>query len=292
MMVEGRVDSAVAPQLDAEIKASIGGVEELVLDMENLEYMSSAGLRVLLATQKTMNRQGKMTVVNVNETVQEIFDITGFSEVLTIRLSGKNGGKTDVISVSNNGAGFDEALEETEFFAECRHFGDRESLRLRLLAEEMMGMVKAIVGDVSARFWIEGRDMNVQLMLEADTRVDSGQREQILAVSSSGKNYARRTFMGKLAGLFESCMTRNGETAGAVSEQADADMTPGSGYDKMWSLGSVRGDNGQSGDGSDRTQWDELEKSIVANLADEVIVGVKSNKVQMIIKKNFQPKSA
>lgn len=82
--LEGRLDTTTAPQLEAEFKASIGGVQELVLDIEKLEYMSSAGLRVLLAAQKVMNRQGKMTVKNVNETINEIFEITGFSEILTI----------------------------------------------------------------------------------------------------------------------------------------------------------------------------------------------------------------
>ena len=82
--LEGRLDTGTSPQLEAELRSSIDGVEELVLDPENLAYMSSAGLRVLLAAQKVMNRQGSMKVIHVNETIAEIFEITGFNEILTV----------------------------------------------------------------------------------------------------------------------------------------------------------------------------------------------------------------
>lgn len=80
----GRLDTTTAPQLEAELKQSISGVEKLVFDFTALEYLSSAGLRVLLAAQKIMNKQGEMLVCNVNETIAEIFEVTGFSDVLTI----------------------------------------------------------------------------------------------------------------------------------------------------------------------------------------------------------------
>ena len=82
--VTGRLDTTTAPQLEAEFKQNITGVEKLVLDFATLEYLSSAGLRVLLAAQKVMNKQGEMVVRNVNETISEIFEVTGFSDVLTI----------------------------------------------------------------------------------------------------------------------------------------------------------------------------------------------------------------
>ena len=82
--VIGRLDTVTAPQLEAELKQSIDGVEKLVLDFANLEYLSSAGLRVLLAAQKVMNKQGEMIIRNVNDTIHEIFDVTGFIDVLTI----------------------------------------------------------------------------------------------------------------------------------------------------------------------------------------------------------------
>ncbi len=79
----GRLDTATAPQLETELK-DLSGVEKLVLDFAALEYLSSAGLRVLLAAQKVMNKQGKMIIRNVNETIAEIFEVTGFVDILTI----------------------------------------------------------------------------------------------------------------------------------------------------------------------------------------------------------------
>ena len=84
LAVVGRLDTTTAPQLEAELKQSISGVDKLVFDFEALEYLSSAGLRVLLAAQKVMNKQGEMVIRNVNETIAEIFEITGFSDILTI----------------------------------------------------------------------------------------------------------------------------------------------------------------------------------------------------------------
>lgn len=84
IVLTGRMDTTTAPELDAELKQSVSGIKELVLDFAGLEYLSSAGLRVLLAAQKVMNRQGSMVVKNVNETIMEIFEVTGFVDVLTI----------------------------------------------------------------------------------------------------------------------------------------------------------------------------------------------------------------
>ena len=80
----GRLDTTTAPQLEAELKANLPGVEHLVLDFAALDYLSSAGLRVLLAAQKQMNKQGDMVVRSVNQTIAEIFEVTGFSDILTI----------------------------------------------------------------------------------------------------------------------------------------------------------------------------------------------------------------
>ena len=82
--VEGRLDTTTAPELEGELKASLDGIDNLELDFSNLEYLSSAGLRVLLATQKTMNAQGNMVVKNVNDTIMEVFEVTGFVDILTI----------------------------------------------------------------------------------------------------------------------------------------------------------------------------------------------------------------
>lgn len=82
--LSGRLDTTTAPLLEGELKHSLGSNAVLIFDFSELEYLSSAGLRVLLAAQKVMNRQGRMLLRNVNEMIMEVFEITGFSEILTI----------------------------------------------------------------------------------------------------------------------------------------------------------------------------------------------------------------
>jgi anti-sigma B factor antagonist len=82
--LEGRLDTTTAPELEEALKGSLDGVDDLTMDFGGLEYISSAGLRILLATQKIMNKQGKMRVTNVNEVVMDVFDVTGFADILTI----------------------------------------------------------------------------------------------------------------------------------------------------------------------------------------------------------------
>jgi anti-sigma B factor antagonist len=81
---EGRLDTMSAPAFEKEVGELLSGVAELVLDMTNVEYVSSAGLRVILKAQKLMNAQGNMKLTHVNETIMEVFDITGFADILTI----------------------------------------------------------------------------------------------------------------------------------------------------------------------------------------------------------------
>lgn len=84
IVLEGRLDTTTAPQLEVELKRSISGITELIFDFAGLEYISSAGLRVLLAAQKVMNKQGSLMIRNVNSVVMEVFEITGFVDILTI----------------------------------------------------------------------------------------------------------------------------------------------------------------------------------------------------------------
>jgi len=85
MTLEGRLDTMTAPLLEAELKENVEGITKLVLDFKALEYISSAGLRVLLTAQKAMNKQGEMVIKNVNDTIAEVFEITGFADILTIQ---------------------------------------------------------------------------------------------------------------------------------------------------------------------------------------------------------------
>ena len=84
LALNGRLDTTTAPELEAVIKENLAGVTNLVMDFAELEYLSSAGLRLILSAQKTMNKQGEMVIRNVNETINEVFEITGFIDILTI----------------------------------------------------------------------------------------------------------------------------------------------------------------------------------------------------------------
>ena len=82
--LEGRLDTMTSPQLEAELKESLDGAESLTMDMSNLDYISSAGLRVLLTAHKAMSSKGGLKLTNVNEIVREVLDVTSFSDILTI----------------------------------------------------------------------------------------------------------------------------------------------------------------------------------------------------------------
>jgi anti-sigma B factor antagonist len=84
LKIIGRLDMTTAHELESTVSGSIAGVKELVLDCQELEYVSSAGLRVILNAQKQMSLQGDMKLIHVNETIMEVFDITGFADILTI----------------------------------------------------------------------------------------------------------------------------------------------------------------------------------------------------------------
>ena len=84
LIVSGRLDTQTAPELEKELDAVLSGLKELTFDMTNLEYVSSAGLRVILKAQKAMNAQGSMKLTGVNDSIMEVFDITGFLDILTI----------------------------------------------------------------------------------------------------------------------------------------------------------------------------------------------------------------
>ena len=84
LVVSGRIDTMTAPEFEKVIREDLENVETLILDFENLDYISSAGLRVILTAQKIMRRQGEMKIVHVNEVVSEVFEVTGFSDILTI----------------------------------------------------------------------------------------------------------------------------------------------------------------------------------------------------------------
>ena len=200
--------------------------------------------------------------------------------------------QTDKISLNDQGDGLAEALEAADRFAEYHDLPRRDALHVRLLTEETVGMVKAMTVDFSALFWIEGEKDQCELHLVAHTPMDRGKRKELLSVSSSGRNTAARTLMGKIQELMELGLE------GIDDEQPLGSLTYGTwGIEGMetdpgsytWSLDryrdSVRKNRFSHDEGA--PAWDELEKSVVANLADNIEVGIQKDKVQLTIFKRL-----
>ena len=191
------------------------------------------------------------------------------------------------------------ALEEADKFVRQAGFEGKKALHINLLTEEVLGMVRAMVGNFSARFWLESDQKECRITVDAVADVDSAKRRELLSVSKSGKNVAKRGLMAKIGEFFENCLNDYEE----MVQYADADsanygyiysagvpahtmMTPGF---TVWSLSQYRTSVSEDKDSKEEAEdaWDELEKSIIANLADDVIVGVKDNHVTLTIVKQL-----
>ncbi len=192
------------------------------------------------------------------------------------------------------------ALDEADRFVKQAGFEGKNALHINLLTEEVLGMVRAMVGDFSARFWLESDKKECRITVDAVADMDPAKRHELLSVSKSGKNVAKRGLMAKIGEFFENCLSDYEE----LVQYADADVTnygyiysagvPAhtmmtSAY-TVWSLSQYRTSVYEDKDTKEEAEeaWDELEKSIIANLADDVIVGVKDNHVTLTIVKNLK----
>ena len=206
--------------------------------------------------------------------------------------------KSDVIAVSSGGEGMEEALRQTEDVALYKKLDKKNALHLRLLGEEMMGMLRSLTGETEASFWIEDNKQGVfELHLKTVTVMDAEKRGELLRVSTSGKNSAAKGIMGKIKDIFESMLAPDDLSPPNYYEsglQYDGfDMTD----DPMklamisvtsWSLEQYRESIKAEENSPDKAEeWDELEKSIVANLADEVKIFINGNAVEMVIYKKI-----
>ncbi len=197
--------------------------------------------------------------------------------------------KTKEISVSNYGSGMKEALDTTESLGREAGLSKKEELRLRLLAEELFGMVKAITGEAEALYWAEREGNKFSLHLKVDTEMNKAMRRQLLSVSSSGENAAAKGFMGKLLDVISTALSpRDEETAALLSVGMMNLGVTGSTAACVWSMQQYKTQMEAILDLPEaREAWDELEKSIVAKLADEVSVFIRGGGVELVIDKAF-----
>ena len=199
--------------------------------------------------------------------------------------------KSDVIVVSSKGNRMETALAQAEKVAAYKGLSGKNALHLRLLTEEMMGMMRSITGATEGKFWIEDQDGVYELHLQADTRMTSGKREKLLSAASTGKNESARGFIGKLRDFFD-----RGADAD-ISPAASSLMLPGmlehsSTPTLDWEWSMTKYEEAVSSGVRRREEtalaaWDELEKSVVARVADDIKVSIHGQHVEMIILKKM-----
>ena len=215
--------------------------------------------------------------------------------------------KTDKITVTNAGQGMAEAVDQAAAAAAYRGLAGKEKVHLRLLAEEMLGMLRQIAGETEAVFWVESEEKRFQLHLVAHPIITGEMRRELLSVSSSGKNAAAVGVMGKLRDIFERAFdaTEISGPEGQVTYYLQGLITPegmevadpmtlalnmtGSATASSWSMRQYRStvEKEKTDNAEAQEEWDELEKSIVANIADEVTVAIRGGEVEMTVYKNF-----
>ena len=193
---------------------------------------------------------------------------------------------TDVIVISNQADNMEEALAQADKVAAYYDLSSKDALHLRLLTEETLGMMRSITGRRDGEFWIENKGSDFELHLRVNTLIDEKGREQLLSASTSGVNEATRGIMGKIRAFFESPGTvptfSGAFMPGVVSAHAGGAMA--------WSMEDYREQLRQYRDmnkeGAEEA-WDELEKSVVARVADDVKVSIKGRMVEMTIHKKL-----
>ena len=196
--------------------------------------------------------------------------------------------KSDVIRVTSDGSGVSRAIEQAEAVAAFKKLSKKDALHLRLLAEETMGMLQAISGGCTADFWIEDEKDFTVVHLKSMLGVTSELRDALMSVSTTGKNIAAKGIMGKIREAFERAMEPSDADAESVVtpdilypnvDTVSAGVTAG----YIWSLTSYRTEVKDAPE----EDWDELERSIVANIADEIEVGVREGSAELVIYKKF-----
>ncbi len=214
---------------------------------------------------------------------------------------------SEKLYLSNRESKEAEALQMADAFIAEQGLSKKEEIHLRLLVEETLGMFRAMTGDYRSLFWIENEGDEFRLVLAAKTEMDPDKRSSLLSVSKTGKNAAVKGVMAKIGSVFENALMDfnyaiklTQEYGGGVMDYGylglsmPAEMVSMAETQYVWSLQKYRAEvKGASGDEEEgREAWDEMEKSIVANLASDVIVGIKKDQVDMTVIWNKGGKNA
>lgn len=204
--------------------------------------------------------------------------------------------KTDTIAISSQGTGMQDAFAVTEKLGLDCGLTKKDNLRLRLLAEELVGMLRGITGDVAADFFVEQEGKEFKLHLQSNVAMNRELRDKLLDASSTGENAAAKGFMGKLREMIAVTLLPDSRNMSLLTGLSIGYMTTSDpmlgtiGVDSyLWTMSKYKSEveSNHFEDGEKAEAWDELEKSIVANIADEVSVSIKGSFVEIIIFKKF-----
>jgi hypothetical protein len=198
--------------------------------------------------------------------------------------------KSNTCVVKRGGLGLENILTEVEKVIEYNGLPKKEALRLRLLAEELVGMLPELMKNFEGYFWLQNNENQYELHVELSVGgLSKEKKEQLISVSASKKNAAASGFMGKIRDIAQNMLLFSDEPSRAcffesecLYEYGVADIH----YTYAWSLENYLEQQKQI-ENNRGDEWDQLEKSIVAKLADDVVVGVRGQKVEIIIKKIF-----
>ena len=199
--------------------------------------------------------------------------------------------KTDVITVSSKGARMEAALIQADKVAAYKEMTPKNALHLHLLAEEMMGLMRSITGDVTGKFWIQDEDGVYELHLQTEKWLTSETREKLLAASTTGKNASAKGLMGRLRNFFE--VGADEDIAAYTNPLVLPGMYETTSAPKMdWEWSMVQYQEALTSYNPEKEETvrearDELEKSVVAHVADDVKVGIKGRIVEMMIIKKM-----
>lgn len=198
--------------------------------------------------------------------------------------------KSDQLYIDSTEEKASAAIAVVDEFLSLQNLDRKKAIHLRLLAEEAVGMVKAMTGDFEALFWMEQEDGEYKVKLTVKTDMDREKKEELLSLSTSGDNTAAKGIMGKIREIIENSLL---DLDSALRQQSQYGGNNGYTYVGMgmledapvWSLNSYREalEDKSDKDDTDDEAWDELERSIVASLAKDVTIGIKNNLVDMTI---------
>lgn len=196
--------------------------------------------------------------------------------------------KSNSVRVDCSEAGFNSVMKEVDKVIDFNHMSKKSSLQLRLLTEEMLGMQKGVLGFNSGDFYVENNDSKYELHLKAYVNVDAYTKEEFVKASKDKKNEAYKGFTGKIRMTIDTFM--NDPTNGAANMYISAGMSDTgafpqyvNAYDNFWVYSKYSDSISE-----ESSQWDELEKSVLAKLADDVIIGVRNDYAEIIIIKDFK----